>query len=50
MAQERKPQGWEGRLAPAWFEWLSSRRGQATLPDHEPFQLEFLLQTLSLSI
>jgi len=50
MTHERKSQGWEGRLAPAWFEWHSSQPGQAALPDLEPFQLEFSLQRLSLSI
>jgi hypothetical protein len=50
MVQERKSRGWEGRLAPAWFERHSSQRGQATLPDLEPVQLEFFIQAFSLPI
>ena len=35
-------------LAPAWFECHSSQAGQATLPDLQLVQLEYLLAALQL--
>jgi len=39
-AQAAQACGWEGGLAPTSLECHSTRRGQATLPDHETSALE----------
>ncbi len=39
LLQDTEAHGWEGWLTPA-LESPQAERGQATLPDHEPFILE----------